>query len=168
MTIEWNDDGSCWIKFDNGRSRYAYKGSELLARVKEGLSPQVRERGRDVTVYYRNPDGTLGVPAEEQFIPAGCERLEARTLSEQDELGRALAAQEHRKWEGSAEANAVMEEAFDNPRQRLIDKLSTGQVKGNLEREVIRLIIDDLDKEERDRNRISTEFHVHAREWGGY
>jgi hypothetical protein len=91
--------------------------------------------------------------------------LEATTIFEQDRLGKKLAEQEGRKWAGSREANEAIEESLGSPRQHLIDKMATGRFKSNLERDVVELMVKDLDREEADRNRHTIDFSVYARNY---
>lgn len=157
-----------WIKFPNGRSRFALKGGDLYAQLMEGHSnPELRERGRDITTYYRDfKTGEIGVPpSADSPIPAGCERLEARSIFEQDKLAKSLADQERIKWEGSREATEAMESGMGSPRQVLIDKMATGHYKSQLEKDLIPMLIQDLDREEQDRGRHEHTFSVHAREF---
>lgn len=165
--VEQSDHG-LWIKFPNGRQRFALKGSELYAQVMEGQqNPALRERGRDVTVYYRDlKTGEIGVPpSPDSPIPSGCERLEATSIFDQDRLSKSLAAQEQRKWEGSMEATEAMEDGFGNPRKVLTDKMATGHYKSQLEKDLIPMLVNELDREERDRGRIEHNFSVHSREY---
>lgn len=164
--VEESDYG-VWIKFPNGRSRYALKGSELYAQVMEQREdPKLRERGRETTVYYRDASGEIGVPpSPDSPIPEGCVRLEANTLAEQDRLGKEMAEQSRRKWEGSDEATEAMEDGFGSPRQVLIDKMATGHYKSQLEKDLIPMLVKDLDREARDRGRHEHNFFVHSREY---
>lgn len=156
-----------WIKFPNGRQRFALQGSELYAQVMEGdENPELRERGRDVTTYYRDPQtGEIGVPpTADSPIPAGCEKLEARTIFEQDRLGKELAEQSRRKWE-SGDASEEIERSMNSPRQVLIDKMATGHYKSQLERDLIPMMVEDLDREAHDRGQHEHNFFVHSREY---
>lgn len=182
---EW-PDGSMLIELRPGRFRNfpadhwmcaLAKGETLrdspIARAIFQLQDHSRRHAagtHEPFTYYRDRDGKVGVPPEPGLEPPDNVTVHtANTLHEADRLCREMQEQMYDDFQDDGVATA----AFDQmtgvgdgrpySRDDLVHAMSHG--RGRKERDVARLMLEDLDKEERDRQRVTTSAHFHWREY---
>jgi len=110
--------------------------------------------------YYRDEDGNIGVPPEPGMIPEGCIALQATSLGELDKLASEMTAQQRETWRDNG-FTEQMEEMLGRPRKELVSEMANASPYG---REIIRGLLEHLDKEEADRDRVSANVYFHKRE----
>lgn len=113
-------------------------------------------------VLFRNSNGDIGVPPDPSVIPDGCTAFTVDNLRDADRVAAEMTSQLRKSWSDDGDFTRRMDAEYGNPRSRLIEQMANP--KTEFEREVIRGLISDLDKEEGDRERISGEVHFDWRE----
>jgi len=154
--------GGYWLYFKEGRGRFVPKGSNLAKQIEEGReislnSARVNAAGtHEPMVYYRDSNGSIGIPpSPDSPIPDGYQRLECRTLADADKLAAEMTREQLEKFQSHEDFTAGAEAMFGSPRKHLVDQLS--RTRSNIERDTIRVMLEDLDREASDRGRISAE-----------
>lgn len=166
------ESGGFWV-YPRGGARGRFYGpdspvSQSIRSGCEAVDPEIRARafktGTIEPVYYiRDSEGKAGVPPVPGLdVPEGCTLHEARSLQEIDALAR--------------EMNRDLFEGFydDGTATRLFDKLLGDPLKtlrqqlehpvSRMERDVIPLLIQDLEDMERRNREVHTEIHFRHRE----
>jgi hypothetical protein len=155
------DNGGFWI-YPNGGARARYYGPEShiaqsLGAGNQEVDPEVRARnfaaGTHEPVYYlRNERGEAGIPPEPGLpIPAGSTLHEAKSLAEIDALSREMSRDLLEKVFDDGTATRFFDRLLGNPIETLKDQMRNPRIS-RMERDVIPLLIQDLERME-DRNR---------------
>jgi|HubBroStandDraft_2_1064218.scaffolds.fasta_scaffold64085_3 hypothetical protein len=186
--IEISDYGY-WVK-DTGkqRTRFVHASKEELADIADMYVPEpgesplfdkiirpglglARELGRPPKVYYRDAEGKIGIPPEPDMVPPDCQRYEITSLTEEDAIAKEMSAEMYQKWQDHGEFTEIMEGMLAETtgrtvgaRRELVDALAAG-AKGRKEAECIRIMLDDLDREESKNQRVNIEHMFHSREY---
>lgn len=105
--------------------------------------------------YYRNPDGTIGIPPAPELAPPGVTLERIDDIATARKLSAEMSAHDYEKFQDHGRFTEEMESILGNPRQTLIDQMA--HPKSQLERDTIPLLIEELDKEAADRTKISTD-----------
>ena len=148
-------------------------GSSTAQAIRNGQAIENLERSRrnfaegthEPLVYFRDASGKIAIPPDPTILPPGVERLEANSLRAIDSVMSELNLDHLRDFEDTGEFQAGLEEMAGSPRQYLVDRLNSGDSMSNIQRDTMRLMISELDDEQRNRGRITSETRHHA---GGY
>lgn len=171
MRVEPTDSGNFWLYPRYGRGRLILAGSSTAKAITEGreISMAVAAGDRmaagthEPLVYFRDESGKIGIPPDPSMIPAGMERLEARTLADVD---RMMAEMSRESLADFTDEEGAFQEGLDyiigNPRRHLVQQL--GRSISNRERDFIHEAIKDLDYEQGQRQKITTETRHHLRD----
>jgi hypothetical protein len=136
------------------RAIYNLKG-ELRRRVQGTHEP---------VTYYVDRDGKIGVPPEPGMEPPDDVTVHTfNTLHEADQLASRMQEQMYADFQDDGNTTAAFDDILQFKRAELVDAMS--RQPGRKGREVVRLMLEDLDREERDRQRISTRAFFHYREY---
>lgn len=175
MKVEPTAEGNFWIYPRHGRGRFILAGSSTARAITEGhsisLTIAAGERmaagTHEPLVYFRNEQGKIGIPPDPSMIPTGFERLEARTLADVD---RMMAEMSRESLADFTDEEGAFQEGLDaiigNPRQHLVSQL--GRSISNKERDVIHVMLKELDHEQAQRQKITTDVRHYGRDHGGY
>lgn len=174
---EW-PDGSVLVEFKSGRWRsfdadhwvakccrrdIVWEQSRLGDRLLEDAERRSKAGSHEPITYYVDRDGRIGVPPDPRLPPPDNVTVHyANTLAEVDRLSRTMQRQMYEEFQDGGVATA----AFDKMVGFNRDEMLRG-AKTNKGREMVREMLRDLEKEERDRQRISTEAYFHFREYDG-
>jgi len=171
MNIEKADHGF-WVEYKPGRKRFILATPQEMAEFDIALLEKKKRAFKagqiDPVQYYRADDGTVGIPSEPGLLPDGIRRdqvFEASSLSELDSLSKEMSREYYEKWNDHGEFTEMMESALDSPRSRLISQMMNP--KSEKERDVIRLLLKELDREAADRQRVTSNVFFHQREFNG-
>lgn len=145
------------VYFGYGRYRHAWPGSRLHkaieacreedARLLDPANATASAKGTHETVVaYRLKDGSISIPPDGGASSDGGERIEIRTLRDADRLAKEVADQQRERFQDTGEFRERMEESLGKPTEHLYQRL--GQTSSNLERDVIRHMIADLNNEQ--------------------
>lgn len=175
--ITISDHGYWVTDTHKGRNRFVpASASELSAlnadlAIERARSP-IRESGRTPRVYYRDAEGKIGIPPEPDMIPKDCQRFECTTLAEEDALAREMSADMLSKWKDHGEGTEMMEAMLADytgksfgARDELVRALNNNP-RGRKEKDIIRIMLSELDQEEALNHRANTDFFWHSREFG--
>ena len=173
IRVRPTESGGFWIYLRAGRARFVPAGSSTAQAIRNGQAIENLERSRrnfaegthEPLVYFRNASGKIAIPPDPTILPPGVERLEANSLRAIDSVMRELNLDHLRDFEDTGEFQAGLEEMAGSPRQYLVDRLNSGDSMSNIQRDTMRLMISELDDEQRNRGRITSETRHHA---GGY
>jgi len=160
-----------------GRNRFVPASPSELSALNADLAiaraqAPIREAGRTPRVYYRDAEGRIGIPPEPDMIPKDCQRYECTSLAEEDALAREMSQEMQQKWkdngEGTEMCEAMLADYTDRPvgaKQELVNALNNNP-RGRKEKEVIRIMLSELDREEALNHRVNTDFYWRSREMG--
>lgn len=168
--VDWNEDGSCWAAIGGGRKRWfapkhrvtiALRNSLTLDKLRHEIeSTDVIKGGYyQKTVYYRDEENRICIPPDPAMVPKGRESLVIKNISEAQALQREMTAQEQERFSGDAEATRYLDEAQGGPMEVL--KEIYRNPKSNFERDMVSLMLEDLNREARDRENIEAETTLH-------
>ncbi len=164
MKIEKSQYGY-WLTRD-GKSHYVPFGDPLADKIKAALKGKRRlildiPENRVVqggfyqkSVYYRDEEGRICIPPDPKMVPKGFEAKVVKNEREANALNRELTAQLSRQFEGD-QMTEFMDAAQGDPRKHLLQLNPIS----NFERDMVCRMIEVLDQEERDRNRVSVDHH---------
>lgn len=146
-------DYGYWVT-RNGRSRFVLATAEEMAVLNlEALERTRRafaEGTHEPVVFYRDHEGVICLPpTPDSPIPTGCQREYVNTLAGADKLCAEVRADLESKYRDHGAFTEMMEENLGNPRKQLIDRMAV--THSNLERDTIRLLLKDMDKQEAQR-----------------
>lgn len=167
------ESGGYWLYPRASRARFVTADSSTAQAIRNGQAIENLERSRrnfaegthEPLVYFRNASGKIAIPPDPTILPPGVERLEANSLRAIDSVMSELNLDHLRDFEDTGEFQAGLEEMAGSPRQYLVDRLNSGDSMSNIQRDTMRLMISELDDEQRNRGRITSETRHHA---GGY
>lgn len=165
-----------WVKDTHKlRSRFVPCSPEELQTISEDLMIQrgtkpVREIGRPPKVYFRDSEGKIGIPPEPDMVPPDCQRYEITSLTEEDAIAKEMSVEMYAKWSDHGEFTEIMEGMLAETtgrtvgaRRELVDALAAG-AKGRKEADCIRIMLEDLDREESKNQRVNIDHYFHSRE----
>jgi hypothetical protein len=174
---EW-PDGSMLVEVRAGRFRDFPSTHRVSKAIRDGLALGKIEEAQhrhasgthEPVTYYRRANGDIGVPPEPGLEPPDDVTVHTfNTLAEADSLSREMQRQMYRDFQDDGVATRAFDEMTGvidgNPysREQLIHATMHGP--GRKERDVAKLMLEDLDKEERDRQKITTRAFFHYREY---
>ena len=115
-------------------------------------------------VYYlRNEHGEVGIPPEPGLpIPEGSTLHEARSLQEVDSLTRELNRDMRERFYDDGYATQMLDRALGNPIETLMEQMK--HPVSRMERDVIPLLIQDLENLEKERRQVYTDVRFYERE----
>lgn len=163
MRIERSDHG-WWVHNDRGRGRFYPNGSSVAEKIERGLDAEAMaeaERTRRVFAEgthepvkaWRNPDGTIGIPPDPSFpCPDDAEPFEIRTLAQADAVCKEIREEMLGKWQGDQQFTEMADWAFGDPRKALLQRMA--ETSSNFERDTLRLLVEELDKEQSNRENV--------------
>jgi hypothetical protein len=165
------ESGGFWIYFRQGRARFYPSTSEMADRVRNAQTVSVIESARvhapgtfEPVRYFRNAEGKIGIPpSPDSPLPLDCTPFSANTLPEIDALSAEMNADHLREWESSQEFTDGLNHALGDPRGELVRRLSNS--KSEFQRDVIREMLADSDREDRNRANISSRTMFRFREY---
>ena len=169
--VEPTGNGYWLFPRSGARGRFIPYGSETARRIEAGHALTDIDRTRrafaagthEPVVAWREADGTLSIPPDPSFAPPpDAERFEIRTLAEADRVAAEERQRILSKWQGDEEFTRTMDATFDNPRSQLITQMLNP--KSEMERDVIRLVIKELDEMESQRQNVEAHAFFHWRE----
>lgn len=106
--------------------------------------------------YYRDPEtNEIGIPADPELAPEGVKLERIDSIHEAEKLAREMSADSYRKFSDDGSFTATMDQALGNPRQTLIDQMA--HPKSQMERDVLPLLVKELDDEADRRTQITTD-----------
>ncbi len=108
-------------------------------------------------VYYRDEGGTICIPPDPGMVPAGYTAITVESIREAEKLSKEVAADYYNRFQDHGAFTTSMEDALGDPRRRLLDRM--GVTGSNLERDVIRELVKDMDKEASARQNIRSDAH---------
>jgi hypothetical protein len=152
--------------------RSTVRCSDCRREIVQGLWPfcphdplrDKRARHDRKAVYYRDADGNVCIPPTPDSIPKGCKPIVIKSIYEADKISAEVAADYRAKFAHdsfTAETDANLGE----PRKRLIDRMA--ETHSNLERDTIRVMIADLDREADKRGSMEVNARFHWRDHDG-
>lgn len=173
-------DGSMLVELRAGRFRDFNREHWMCQSIRGELdlsSPFVRAMYRlndnrarhaqgthEPFTYYVDQDGKIGVPPEPCLEPPDNVTVHtANTLAEADRLSRIMQDQMYRDFQDDGVATKYFDQVTGYDRSQLLQAMSEG--RGRKEREVARLLLEDIDREAANRQRITTSAHFHFREY---
>jgi hypothetical protein len=118
-----------------------------------------RDRHDKKTVYYRDEEGHVCIPPDPSMVPPGYTPLVVDNIRQAEALGHEVAQEQLEKFKDSGEFTERLEEMAGNPRQQLISAQLTART--NKERDFIREMVKELDKEAAKRENVRSEAHFH-------
>lgn len=176
---EW-PDGSMLIELRAGRFR-DFNATHWMCQTVRGeidlSSPftqalhQINAAGRrfaqgthEPVTYYRRANGDIGVPPEPGMEPPDDVTVHTfNTLGEADRLAREMRSQMYREFQDDGSTTEALDDLFEFNRSQLTQAMAEG--RGRKGREIARLMLEDLDREADDRQRINTNAFFHYREY---
>ena len=172
--IEKTDTGHYWVRGKSGRARFVRGESELGQRIAQGILDQGKLGDRPLTatgtftpvVYYRTPDGAIGIPpSPDAPLPANAIRCEARNLREIDSVTREMNIADREKFrdDGSFRENFAHEILGGDPREALRHQLTRSI--SNEERDFIHLALADSERMEQSAKSLTAHSMFHFREF---
>jgi hypothetical protein len=172
MQVEINEDGSTWVEIRAGRKRYfgpkhavsiAVRGNSL--KLDELINPIDRDHTKRVV--YRDADGKYGVPPDPNVIPEGCERIEINSLAEEDRIAGEMRRDIERDFADDREMTRQLDRAFADKNGKTPREIiaSSGAYKTDFGREMCHAMLESLDAEERNREKVNVNFFFHTREY---
>lgn len=170
--VERSDYG--WWVYPRGgqRAKFYPHGSVTARRIDSGIALDNLERTRrahatgthEPISAWRNPDGTIGIPADPSFAPpADSEPFQITTLAQADAIAREIEAQTYAQWHGDEAFTSAMDERLGHPREALNTRLL--QTSSQFEKEVIREFLKELDTKESQRRDIRVHAGFHYRDY---
>lgn len=121
-----------------------------------GIQFNVKDSTPSHAYYYIDPeDGTIGIPPDPSLAPEGMELIRVDSARHAEKLQKQMAEQEYGRWQDDGHFSQMMEEVLGNPRQTLVDQMA--HPKSQLEKDTIPLLLEHLDKEEKDRTKVEAD-----------
>lgn len=171
-SIEINEDGSTWVEVRAGRKRYFGPKHPVSLAVRESrpkLDDLLNPLDRDHTkrVVYRDKDGKYGIPPDPNMIPEGCDRIEINSLAEEDKIAAEMRRDIEKDFANDREMTANLDRAFADENGRTPREIlaSSGAYRTDFGREMCHAMLEALDTEERNRERVNVNFFFHTREF---
>ena len=169
MKITKSDHGF-WVEYKTGRSRFIVATEQEMQEFDLALLEKKKRAFKAGTIdpvqYYRDDSGRIGIPAEPGLLPEGVrpdQVFQATSLPELDRLSKEMSDDYRKEWQDNGAFTEMMEEQMGSPRSRLVSQMMNP--KTEKEREVIRILLQELDKESADRQRVTSNFMFHHREF---
>jgi len=167
MKVEFCDDGSCWAEIRPGRSRWFPKNHEVTKAAKAGLILDSLVKTKrafaagthEPVVYYIDNEGKINLPPDAQ-VPKGFERREIRNLREADNLTREMTREmkERFAFDATPMLDELHRDANGNlPRDLIVKEMNNP--KSDYGREVCRGLLEVLDREAEDRQKVQADVH---------
>ena len=163
-------DGSMLIEIRLGRFRdfpathvwcQAIRAGRALDRLQESQRRHAQGTHEPVT-YYIDDKGKIGVPPEPGMEPPDNVTVHTfNTLAEADRLSARMREQMYADFQDDGVATEYFDQVTGWSREEMLHAMSHG--RGRKEREIARLMLEDVDREAADRQRISTEAFFHYR-----
>lgn len=172
VRVKPTESGGFWVYARTGRGRFYAKNSSVAQSILSGQNltklhdAQVRLAAgtHEAVAYFRDENGRIGIPPTPNSpIPADCIRFEARTLKEIDSLSAEMTRESLRDWESSQEFTDGLNDALGDPHGDLKHRLMTS--RSDKEKDVIRLMLADSDREDRNRANVSANTIFRFREF---
>jgi len=122
------------------------------------------KQGSHEPMYYdRDENGDIGIPPSPDIpVAQGSTRFTVDNLRDADKLAAEMSERQYRKFQDDGAFTIQAEELLGGPRSVLVSQMMNP--KTEMEREVIRLLLPELDREEADRQKISSEVRFAWRE----
>ncbi len=134
-----------------------------MYKLKDELHSRVRGTHEPVT-YYIDDKGKIGVPPEPGLEPPDNVTVHTfNTLAEADRLAAKMQQQMYEDFQDDGVATEYFDRVTGFSRDEMLQAMAEG--RGRKEREIARLMLEDIDQEARDRQRISTSAFFHYREF---
>jgi hypothetical protein len=168
---EW-PDGSMLIELRAGRFRsfpathkwcVAIRNGSALDKLRESRIRHAAGTHEPVT-YYVDSNGKIGVPPEPGLEPPDNVTVHTfNTLAEADRLSSLMQAQMYEDFQDDGVATEYFDRVTGWDRSQMLDAMQHG--RGRKEREIARLMLEDVDREAADRQRIATRASFHYRDY---
>lgn len=154
----WVQDGarSRYIDFKDSRAEIIAKG---LTLDKLSSTDVVKGGYYAKTVYYRDEEGKICIPPDPSMVPKGREAITVKNLKEAQALQKEMTEETRRQFSGDADATRYFDEAQGEPMRHLEEIYKNP--RSNFERDMVSLMIEDLNREARDRENIQAETTLH-------
>lgn len=172
MRVREYPDGSMLIEIRVGRFRdfpathiwpRSIKAGQSLSRLEDSQRRHATGTHEPVT-YYIDDKGDIGVPPEPGLQPPDNVTVHTfNTLQEADRLAAKMRDQMYRDFQDDGVATEYFDQVTGWDRDDMLRAMREGG--GRKEREVARLMLEDIDREAADRQRISTNAFFHFREY---
>ena len=105
--------------------------------------------------YYRNPDGTIGVPPTPDMAPEGVTLERIESIRDAEKLQKEMSQELYDKFQDHGRFTAEMDEIFGDPIATL--RTQATHPKSQLEKDTIPLLIKELEDEGARRTKIETD-----------
>ena len=165
-------DHGFWIyPNDRPRGRFYAFGTPIADSIRNGhkeVDPEKTERAfkpgtHEPIFYLRDEHGKVGIPPEPGLpIPTGCTLHEAKSLQEIDAITREMNIDLHSQFYDDGTATRYLDAALGNPIETLKEQLRNPISR--MERDVIPLLIEELEDMERKNRRVETSTRFYSRE----
>jgi hypothetical protein len=164
VTIDEVTDSGVWVRRNN-RLRFVMCSPEELTSLKLDSLDKTRrafaEGTHEPVTYYRDAEGKVCIPPTADTDTGGFERLQINTLADADRICREVQQDYYERFSNET-FTEDMDKNLGDPRGVLNSRLSVS--RSNLERDTIRGLLKELDKEEDKRRSVYTEAHFRWRE----
>lgn len=173
MNVDWNEDGSCWIEIKAGRKKWFGKDHVATKAARDGLILDGLHKTQrafaagthEPVVYFRDEDGKINLPPDPSILPPGVERMEIRSLAEADNLTREMTAELRERWsyDATEDLDNMARDVNGNTPRDLVEKEHLSPLT-DYGREVTGKMLEELDREARDRKSVSANVFFQWRE----
>ena len=168
--VERTSEGNFWYEYRPGRRRFIPAASEMGQHLQQGLdlniiSSRTHAEGTFEPIeYHRNEDGSIGIPPAPNLpLPRGATRATVSSLAELDRVTKEMNVQDSRRFSDDGSFNENIRGIFGDTRAELQHRLS--QSRSNIERDTIRVMLDEGEREDAARRSFTGGSFFHQREY---
>jgi hypothetical protein len=162
-----------WINFRNysrlvlcsqDEAAEAVRTMNAVNALKQIQSSKDNHQNRTKTVVYRDAEGKINIPPDPKMIPSGCERIEIKSLADADRVTRELQTELAEKWsyDSTEDMDRMLADRNGNTPIEWLRKYGAKTAKG---REIVNIMIEELEREASNRNEVRTNTFFRWREF---
>lgn len=137
----------------------AEESAERMARTRRAFKQGTHEK----SYYYRDADGTICIPPDPSLAPAGVALEEIDSLKTADRLSKEMSEQHLQRFQDNGMFTETLQQMFGDPRKALVERMQNP--KSDYERDLIRIMLNELDSSRHDLSRIESNSYFHYREY---